>query len=82
MVLCLSELASIGVHAVSSVHEGSGRRDLIGKVVTQGLWASAFISLAIAACIPLCGVYFEALGLGGAAATTMSLFGLTRRRRR
>ena len=39
----------------------------------QGLWASLIISVVIAACIPLCSLYFDVLGLGGAGASVVAV---------
>lgn len=66
MVLIMGELAAVGVHAMASGQEGANRRDLVGKTVVQGLWASIAISVIVAAAIPLCDPYFAMLGLGDA----------------
>jgi Na+-driven multidrug efflux pump len=53
IILILGELPAVGVHAVSAAHEGSGTRSKVGPTVAAGLWISLFISLALAACLPL-----------------------------
>lgn len=47
MVYILGELSSVGVHALSSEAEGSGKRDEIGGAIAQGLWFSALMSFAV-----------------------------------
>jgi len=71
IILILGELPAVGVHAVSAAHEGSGTRSKVGPTVAAGLWISLFISLALAACLPLGIVhgYFELLGLGASGGT-------------
>jgi len=70
-IVILGELPAVGVQAVSAAHEGSGTRSKVGPTVAAGLWISLFMSLALAACLPLGAVhgYFELLGLGKSGGT-------------
>lgn len=65
MVYILGELASVGVHALSSEAEGAGNRDGIGEAIAQGLWFSLATSLAmlVVGRNSIVGRYFRAMGV-------------------
>jgi len=62
VLLIIGEVASVGVHAIAAVHEGSGQRGMVGEAVVQGLWFSIFCSLLSTAMLPLVPSYFRLLG--------------------
>ena len=62
MIHIACELAGVGTQALVSRHEGAGRRDLIPRAITQGLYVSAAMSVLLLALAPSAGLYFELLG--------------------
>jgi len=63
MIWIVTDLASVGTHALSSRHEGGGRRSEIGPVLTQGLWVSLLVAVGlIVFAYPARDLYFDLLG--------------------
>lgn len=62
-LLLLGEVASMGVHAVVAVREGSGHREGVGEAVVQGLWFSLVCGACALLLLPLIPAYFQLLGL-------------------
>ena len=77
IIFSLGEVASVGVHAVSSNHEGAKERQKIGATVVAGLWLSGLLSVTALALLPLDGIgaYFRLLGLGGEASAEVRAAG-------
>lgn len=63
VILIVSELGALGVHGVAASAAGSGRRDLVGDAVVQGLYAGLLVSVLMTATWPLVPRYFGALGI-------------------
>jgi putative MATE family efflux protein len=62
MIHNLCDLAGTGAHALVARHEGARQRERIAGTLTQGLWVSLAVMIALLALAPVCGAYFDLLG--------------------